>query len=38
MYQRYNDWQSIDGSWGEPIMEGVGLVNAEIGARFALGK
>jgi hypothetical protein len=38
MYQRYNDWEGIDGSWGEPIMEAVGLVNAEIGARFALGK
>ena len=38
MYQRYNDWEGIDGSWGEPIMEAVGLVNAEVGARFALGK
>lgn len=38
MYQRYNDWEGVDGSWGEPIMEAVGLVNAEIGARFALGK
>lgn len=38
MYQRYNDWEGIDGSWGEPIMEAVGLVNAELGARFALGK
>lgn len=38
MYQRYNDWEVVDGSWGEPIMEAVGLVNAEIGARFALGK
>jgi len=37
-YQRYNDWEGVDGSWGEPIMEAVGLVNAEIGARFALGK
>ena len=38
MYQRYNDWGGIDGSWGEPTMEAVGLVNAEIGARFALGR
>ena len=38
MYQRYNDWEGIDGSWDEPIMEAVGLVNAGIGARFALGK
>ena len=38
MYQRYNDWGGIDGSWGEPTMETVGLVNAEIGARLALGK
>ena len=38
MYQRYNDWKGIDGSWGEPIMEAVGLVNAEVGVRFALGK
>jgi hypothetical protein len=38
MYQRYNDWGGIGGSWDGPIMEAVGLVNAEIGARFALGK
>jgi hypothetical protein len=44
VYQRYNDWEGIqslgDGSWlaGESPMEAVGLVNAEIGARFALGK
>jgi hypothetical protein len=38
MYQRYNDWGSIDGSWSGPIMEAAGLVNAELGARFALGR
>jgi hypothetical protein len=32
-YQRYDDWPA-----GETTFEGAGLVNAEIGARFALGK
>jgi hypothetical protein len=44
MYQRYNDWEGIlspgDGSFlaGETTLEGVGLVNAELGVRYALGK
>lgn len=44
MYERSNHWEGAqtlpDGSWivGTSTIEGIGLVNAGIGARFSLGK